>query len=228
LCGLLALGGPSACAGVESQASISATNRGRTHGTDDAGRDDDDGGLARDNDGDSAPKAGEAAVEIEHTSLAPPAGFSWVIEQRVAGMARPGRLRALELDAEYLQDAGVILLVSLTVAPLDRAPVEAHGMRPLHVPIEDFGAPRQAQIREVVAAVDAALDAGGRAAIHCDAGFGRTGTMLAALLVARGRTADDAIARVRELRPGSIETAAQEQAVRDYFAALTKASDGGK
>jgi hypothetical protein len=38
--------------------------------------------------------------------------------------------------------------------------------------------------------------------------------------VAHGMTAEAAIAEIRRLRPGSIETAAQEQAVRDYAALI--------
>ncbi|NXT20028.1 DUS23 phosphatase, partial [Syrrhaptes paradoxus] len=45
-------------------------------------------------------------------------------------------------------------------------------------------------------------------------GHGRTGTMLACYLAkARKMSGDDAIREIRRLRPGSIETREQEQAV---------------
>jgi atypical dual specificity phosphatase len=53
-------------------------------------------------------------------------------------------------------------------------------------------------------------------AVHCGAGLGRTGTVLAAYLVAGGEEARAALARVRELRPGSVETADQERAIEAY------------
>ena len=53
-------------------------------------------------------------------------------------------------------------------------------------------------------------------AVHCGAGLGRTGTVLACWFVHRGQTAQHAIAEVRRLRPGSIETEEQAQAVLQY------------
>lgn len=55
-------------------------------------------------------------------------------------------------------------------------------------------------------------------AVHCALGFGRTGTMLACYLVKeRGLAAGDAIAEIRRLRPGSIETYEQEKAVFQFY-----------
>lgn len=54
--------------------------------------------------------------------------------------------------------------------------------------------------------------------VHCALGFGRTGTMLACYLVKeRGLAAGDAIAEIRRLRPGSIETYEQEKAVFQFY-----------
>lgn len=54
--------------------------------------------------------------------------------------------------------------------------------------------------------------------MHCTLGFGRTGTMLACYLVKeRGLCAGDAIAEIRRLRPGSIETYEQEKAVFQFY-----------
>jgi atypical dual specificity phosphatase len=53
-------------------------------------------------------------------------------------------------------------------------------------------------------------------AVHCHAGLGRTGTILASYFVAQGLGAPEAIAKIRYLRPGSIETDAQEEAVAAY------------
>ena len=55
----------------------------------------------------------------------------------------------------------------------------------------------------------ARLAAGERIAVHCLGGLGRTGTFAAQLLIEHGLDARLAMAAVRALRPGSIETRAQ-------------------
>lgn len=55
------------------------------------------------------------------------------------------------------------------------------------------------------------LERGGRVLVHCRGGLGRAGTMAALLLIERGRSAREAMERVRAARPGAIETRAQER-----------------
>lgn len=53
--------------------------------------------------------------------------------------------------------------------------------------------------------------------VHCAAGQGRTGTLLACSLMARqGYSAEEAMSEVRRLRPLSIETVGQEECLRQY------------
>jgi atypical dual specificity phosphatase len=73
------------------------------------------------------------------------------------------------------------------------------------------------QIVEFVENASNKLANGERVGVHCTAGMGRTGTMLASYLVYQGSTAQEAIAKIRELRPGSIETAEQEEALQAYY-----------
>ena len=132
--------------------------------------------------------------------------FSWIDPDRVAGMAFPERG-----DAEELRAMGITALVSLTRrAPFDPPPPD---LEVLHLPVVDMAAPSPEQMERAIGFLGAAVDGGGKAVVHCVAGIGRTGTVLAAWLVARGADAEEAIALVREARPGSLETAAQEHAV---------------
>lgn len=145
-------------------------------------------------------------------------GFSWVIESQVAAMPRPGGRRPLDQDLQFLRDQGVDFLVSLTETPLDPAALSRHGIESMHIPVPDFHAPTQEQLDQYVNAVRDVTDEGRQVGTHCAGGMGRTGTFLAALFVSRGMDAEAAIAEIRRLRPGSIETASQEQAVRDFAA----------
>ena len=66
--------------------------------------------------------------------------------------------------------------------------------------------------------VDEALSLGESVVVHCAAGYGRTGTMLACYLVHKGYGPTEAINEVRRKRPGSIETKEQENAIYEYSA----------
>jgi atypical dual specificity phosphatase len=146
--------------------------------------------------------------------------FSWVIEDKLAGMPRPGRDASMDADAAFLQARGVTLVVTLTEEPLPGPPFSSRGIALVHLPVRDFSAPAVEQLAEFVSRASAAIAGGGRVAVHCAYGLGRTGTFLAAYLVQEGASARDAIAEVRRLRPGSIETAEQEAAVRGFEAML--------
>jgi len=145
--------------------------------------------------------------------LPPVQNFSWLLAGRLAGMAEPGTFRPLDQDLQSLAERGVGLVVTLTERAVPPAALARHGLRALHAPIQDYSAPSQAQLLSLVRAIRAAQAAGQPVALHCFAGKGRTGTVLAACLVAEGQRGDEAIAAVRAARPGSIETAGQEAAV---------------
>ena len=143
-------------------------------------------------------------------------GFSWVIPGTLAAMPLPGRTRPLDHDAAFLEEQGIGLLISLTGEPPPANVLAARGMRQLHLPVEDFTPPTQDQMLEFVEAVSQASGEGVPVGVHCTAGLGRSGTMAAAFLVAEGSSPEEAISTIRELRPGSIETPAQEEAVREF------------
>lgn len=138
---------------------------------------------------------------------------SWVEDGAVLGCAYPRTERALSGLAEQ----GVRVLVNLHERAHDPRLLERHGLRGIHLPVRDFAAPRPEQIEHGVRAILGARAAGKVVAVHCGGGLGRTGTLLACYLVRSiGVGADEAIFRVRALRPGSVETRSQNEAVRAY------------
>jgi atypical dual specificity phosphatase len=141
-----------------------------------------------------------------------PPNFSWLIPDRVAGMALP-------TTAEHfaaLRALGVRSIITLTEWPLPAEMLEACALTATHIPIPDFTAPSLEQVATAIATIETSLAVGKPVAVHCAAGRGRTGTILACYLVARGMSAAEAIAHVRALRPPSIEGGAQEAIIAAY------------
>jgi atypical dual specificity phosphatase len=145
--------------------------------------------------------------------MGPPQGFSWIERPKLAALAKPGSMD----DLQWLRQQGIQVLISLTEEPPRRDWSNEAGMLVFHEPLEDMEPPTQEQLDRVVSAMRKALDGGLPVAVHCGAGLGRTGVVLAAYLVATGMTAANAIARVRRLRPNSVETDEQVEAV-EWFA----------
>lgn len=146
--------------------------------------------------------------------------FSWVLEDQLAGMARPGTSHPLDEELAALQACDITLLVSLTTTPTPVDPAVAPDLELLHLPVADFTAPTQEQLQTFVQRARAVIAGGHAAGVHCAAGKGRTGTFLAVYMVSQGMTAEEAIDHIRALRPGSIETQAQEQAVKLFYKEL--------
>ena len=144
--------------------------------------------------------------------MSQPNGFSWIERPLLAGLARPD----VAEDLAWLRQQGMDFLVSLTEDPVRRDWVNDAGLMMLHVPVQDMEAPTPEQLERAVTAINRANDRKMGVAVHCTAGLGRTGVVLAAVLVSRGMSAQNALARVRRLRPGSIETHEQADAVVEY------------
>jgi atypical dual specificity phosphatase len=146
-----------------------------------------------------------------------PYNFSWIEKPKLAAMGMPDSIEELE----WLRAQGIEVVITLREDPLPRYWLSETGLLGLHVPVEDMGSPSVEQIQECLSAIDKANQQEMGVVIHCFAGRGRTGTILACYFVQKGMNAVEAMDHVRELRPGSIESFPQEMVVEE-FALMTK------
>ena len=134
--------------------------------------------------------------------------------------------RDLDLDIAAIDnwgaDAALTLIehhefALLAVTGLPEA-FRAAGIAWHHFPIKDLEVPDEAGLRDWRALspeLHQIIERGGKILIHCRGGLGRAGTMAALMLIERGASASAAIARVREARPGAIETEGQTRFLAD-------------
>ena len=155
----------------------------------------------------------------------------WVIPGVLAGMPMPyvhperrmnygGPLDAYEDELPELYSAGIRAVVSLLNIPSDAAVYESAGFAFLCLPVPDGGAPTMEQAEQFVRFVTEQRAAQRPVAVHCEAGLGRTGTMLATYLIAQGQTAEAAIGQVRAVEKAAIETPRQVAFLEEFARGL--------
>jgi len=123
-----------------------------------------------------------------------------ILPNKLSGMPQP---KVEDLSA--LHNAGVRAIVSLLEDQTGLDDYERHNFINMWFPVADDGAPELSKVREFVEFIDNQLDQNNQVAIHCKGGKGRTGTMLAAYLIAKGASYEDAMGQIDSAKPNAIK-----------------------
>ena len=158
----------------------------------------------------------------------PPIPESYVVAERLLAGEYPGAADpdAAERRLRAFAEGGVTTFVDLTHPADALAPYEhLLGRDANRIPhaIVDLGTTTIPHMTRILDDVDAAIERGGMAYVHCWGGIGRTGTVVGCWLMRHGLEGDDPIRRIVELRrdvsdasAASPQTSAQRAMVRTW------------
>ena len=140
-----------------------------------------------------------------------PTNFSWLIEEKLAGSGMP----TSSDEFDWVLNQGVKSIVTMTENALPDNWVK--DIDYLHVPTTDLSAPDMDKIDLAVDFIHEQIKNNQAVMVHCAAGMGRAGTILACYFVKYKKfSTDEAIKKIRDERPGSIQSEIQELVIGFY------------
>ena len=160
-------------------------------------------------------KIGDVKRKLHGKIWKKPDNFSWIIEGKLAGSAIPTSID----EVEWVIDQGVKSIVTIREEPLDSD--YTNNVNYLHVHSNDMGVPEFDDLVKTVNFIHDRIVNDEPVMVHCLAGLGRTGTILSCYLIKyKKMSADDAIQKVRDERPGSIQSFSQEEIIFQFAKSL--------
>ena len=153
-------------------------------------------------------KIGDAKRKLHGMITGKPDNFSWIIEEKLAGSAIP----TSKEEIDWIKQEGVKSIVTIREEPLEDEWIK--DINYLHVHSNDMGIPEFSDLVNSVDFIHQRITNDEPVMVHCLAGLGRTGTILACYLIKyEDMTANDAIEKVRQERHGSIQSFSQEEII---------------
>jgi atypical dual specificity phosphatase len=153
-------------------------------------------------------KIGDAKRKLHGMITGKPDNFSWIVEGKLAGSAIP----TSKEEIDWVKQEGVKSIVTIREEPLEDEWIK--DVNYLHVHSNDMGIPEFSDLVNSVDFIHQRITQNEPVMVHCLAGLGRTGTILACYLIKyENMSADDAVEKVRQERHGSIQSFSQEEII---------------
>ena len=151
---------------------------------------------------------GDVWRKVHGTVTGRPDKFSWLIKNKLAGSGIPTSIN----EVQWVLDQGIKSVVTIREEPLDES--WTRDINYLHVLSNDMGVPEFNDLIHTVDFIHRRITSNEPVLVHCLAGMGRTGVILACYLVKyQNMSADEATQKVRKERPGSIQSYPQEEII---------------
>ncbi len=120
----------------------------------------------------------------------------WLVPEKLAGMSRP----PLE-DLAQLYQAGMRGIVSVMDEPSGISEYQETGFQALWLPITGGKPPTVEQVKQFVQFAEPLIENNQPVVVHCTSGNRRTGTLLAAYLIAKGENPEKTLSNLQKIRP---------------------------
>jgi atypical dual specificity phosphatase len=158
---------------------------------------------------------GDVWRKVHGTVTGRPDNFSWLIKNKLAGSAIPTSFD----EVQWVMEQGIKSIVTIREEPLDESWTK--DVKYIHITSNDMSVPDFNDLVEAIDFIHQRITNDEPVMVHCLAGKGRTGVILACYLVKHeNMSADEAIEKVREIRPGSIQSYPQEEMIFQFEKSL--------